>query len=142
MGISSKASLAALALSVPGAVTAQELSVSAGASIVSEYMSQGFELSDGAALQPYIELGYGGFYAGIWATHTDADSAGATREIDYYLGYRGEAGSFFYDVGYAYYTYDTISFAEEYGEVLLSAGYGLTESFFLTVDYGYAAEFE
>ncbi len=43
-------------------------------------------------------------------------------EIDYYLGYGGEAGDFSYGVGYTAYTY-TGDFDDTYQEVNLSAGY-------------------
>jgi len=146
-----RALLATLALAgalPPAAATANaffednSLTLSAGAAIVSEYVSQGFELSDGVALQPYAELGFGGFYAGIWAINGSEDLLGATGEVDLMAGYRGSYEAFFWDVSYAYYLFTGKTFAEEYGEIVLTGGVGFLESIFFTGYYGYADEFE
>ncbi|MGL4319985.1 MAG: TorF family putative porin, partial [Paracoccaceae bacterium] len=92
----------------------------------SAYVSDGIEYSDGPVIQPYVELGYGGFYAGVWASNAEETLLGDDTEIDFYIGYRGEAGVFYYDVGYGYYTYPNASEFNA-GEVLISGGAGLSE---------------
>jgi len=123
---------------LPASVAAQDWSAYAGFTVTSEYVTQGFESSDGFAVQPYIELGYGGFYATVWATNLDP-AFGTSAEVDYYLGYRGEVGSFFYDIGYGYYTFEG-NVVSDYGEVLATLGYSFTDNFYASLYYGYADE--
>lgn len=99
------ATLTALATSIPATAMAQEFTTSGGVAITSEYVSQGLKFSDGPAVQAYVQLNYGGFYAGMWGSSTDEDLLFAKSEVDYYIGYVGEVGAFYYDVGVAYYTF-------------------------------------
>ena len=101
------------------------------------YVSDGIAYSDGPVVQPYVEFGFGGFYAGLWASNAEEALLGANSEIDIYLGYRGEAGAFYYDIGYGYYTYPGASELNA-GEVLVSGGAGLSEALFVTAYLGYA----
>jgi uncharacterized protein (TIGR02001 family) len=121
--------------------TSNSLTATATLTFASRYVSDGVELSDGPVFQPYLELGHGGFYAGVWATNGSEDLLGANSEIDLYVGYRGEAGVVYYDVGYGYYIYPGAS-ALNSGEVLVSAGAGLRETLFLTAAFGYASELD
>ncbi len=136
------AAVTALAISIPTFGAAQELGVNAGVAITSEYVSQGIKFSDGPAVQPYVELSYGGLYGGVWATNGDEDLLFAKSEIDYYIGYRSDIDAFYYDVAVAYYTFQDEVGAVDYEEYLLSAGYGLSLQLYLTAFYGYAPEFE
>jgi uncharacterized protein (TIGR02001 family) len=134
--------LAAASLALPGlahAETATESGVTVTGSLTfaTAYVSDGIEYSDGPVIQPYLELGFGGFYAGIWASNAEEELLGADSEVDFYIGYRGEAGAFYYDVGYGYYTYPDASEFNS-GEVLVSGGAGLNDSLFLTGYLGYA----
>jgi uncharacterized protein (TIGR02001 family) len=115
--------------------------VSGSLTLASSYVSDGIEYSDGPVIQPYIELGYSGFYVGVWATNAEEDLLGADSEVDYYIGYRGEVGAFYYDVGYGYYTYPGASEFNS-GEYLVSAGVGVSETLFLTAGFDYSSEFE
>ena len=135
------ATAAMVATTLPTVSVAQELGISAGVTLTSEYVSQGFELSDGPALQPYVELSFGGLYGGVWASNGSQDLLGANSEVDYYLGYRGEVGRFYYDIGYAYYTFQDPTFAFDYGEYLFSAGYAVTDAVYATLAYGYAPDY-
>ncbi len=117
------------------------VTVSTTLTFATRYVSDGIEYSDGAVVQPYVELGFGGFYAGIWATNAAEELLGADSEVDYYIGYRGEAGAFYYDVGYGYYTYPGASGLNS-GEVLASGGFGVNESLYLTAYFAYSDEFE
>jgi uncharacterized protein (TIGR02001 family) len=121
--------------------TAPAVTVSGSVALASRYVSDGVEYSTSGVIQPYVELGYAGFYAGVWATNAEKDLLGADSEIDYYLGYRGEAGTFYYDVGYGYYTYPGASELNS-GEVLVSGGVGLNETVYLTAAFAYSDEFE
>ena len=135
-----------LAAALPGtAVQAQEVSVSVGAAVVSEYVSDGIRYSDGAAFQPYVELGFGGAYAGAYTTNVDKDLTGADRETGLSLGYRGEAGSFSYDLSLNYYLYSEAfdDFpVEDYAETIASGTYAVSESVYLTAEVGIAPEYD
>jgi uncharacterized protein (TIGR02001 family) len=135
-----------LAAAMPGAAShAQEISVSFGGAVVSEYVSNGIRYSDGAAFQPYVELGYGGIYAGAYTTNVDPDLTGANRETGLSLGYRDEAGRFSYDISASYYLYDD-AFAdvpvEDYAETVASGTFAATDSLYLTAEIGIAPEFD
>jgi uncharacterized protein (TIGR02001 family) len=127
------------------AAQAQELTVSAGGEIVSEYVSSGIRYSDGVAFQPYVELGFGGAYAGVYTTNIDPDLTGADRETGLSLGYRGEAGSFSYDLSVSHYMYSEAfeDFpVEDYAEVLASGTVAASEALYVTGDVGIAPEFD
>ncbi|MFN4172897.1 MAG: TorF family putative porin [Pseudorhodobacter sp.] len=122
--LASTALLALLPMS--GAVQAQEISVSAGATLTSRYMSSGIEHSDGFALQPWVEAEVNGFYAGVWASNVSKTLIGSSAEIDLYVGYRNEVGKFSYDLGYARYFYRSPN-VDCCGEVYLEMGYAVTD---------------
>ncbi len=97
----------ALAIAVPGLAAAQELKFSGGATLATKYIADGIEQTKGAAIQPWIEGEIAGFYFGAWLSNVDAGpSASDSVETDLYLGYRGEAGMFGYDIGYTHYYYN------------------------------------
>lgn len=136
--------LIAFALPVT-AVQASEISLSFGATMVSEYVSDGIRYSDGLAFQPFAEVGFGGAYAGIYTSNIDADLTGADRETGLSLGYRGDVGSFSYDVSVNYYMYDEAfdDFpVEDYTEVVASGTFAISESFYLTGEAAIAPEFD
>ena len=129
------------------AATAQssEVSLSFGATFATEYVSSGIRYSDGPVLQPYVELGFGGFYAGAYASNVDENLTAADVEYGLSLGYRGEAGALSYDIGIAYYMYDE-AFAgfpvEDYAEAYASATMTVTETFYVTAAAAVAPEFD
>jgi uncharacterized protein (TIGR02001 family) len=121
--------------------TASGVTVSGSVTFASRYISDGVEFSDGPVVQPYVELGFGGFYAGVWASNATEALLGADSEVDIYIGYRGEAGAFFYDIGYGYYTFPDASELNT-GEVLVSGGVGLGETLFVTAYLAYSSDFD
>jgi uncharacterized protein (TIGR02001 family) len=121
----------ATGLCLSGLASAQDLSVSTGFTATSRYLFYGIEQTTGAAFQPWIEAGYSGFYAGLWASNTSRSITGSSAEVDVYLGYRGEAGPLSFDIGYARYYYVNPS-ADCCGEAILSLGFAATES----LDFG------
>jgi uncharacterized protein (TIGR02001 family) len=128
----------ALVSGLPVAAVAQELTFSANIELTSEYVSQGFELSDGPALQIYAEAAYAGFYLGALGTNGSQDLLGADTEVDFYLGRAGDIGKFYYDIGVAYYFFKNVTFAEDYEEYYANVGYAVTPSLYATVYYGHA----
>jgi uncharacterized protein (TIGR02001 family) len=122
----------ALALIVGAPVCAQDVTVSAGATVTSDYISDGISQSGGPALQGYVEAqGSSGFYAGVWGS--TIDSGGDSVEVDLSLGYRGgNAGGFTYDMGYTRYVY--IDSGDCCGEIGLSLGIPVTPAIGLTAD--------
>ena len=87
----------------------------------SDYYFRGiFQKSSSA--QGGIDFEHNGFYVGTWAADVGGGSTGDGLEIDYYVGYGGEAGDFSYGIGYTGYTY-TGDFDDTYQEINLSAGF-------------------
>jgi uncharacterized protein (TIGR02001 family) len=130
---------------LPAAAQAAEVSLSFGATIASEYVSSGIRYSDGVTVQPYAELGFGGLYAGAYISNLDADLTGANRETGLSLGYRGEAGSFSYDVSMNYYLYDEAfeDFpVEDYAEAVASGTVAVSDTLYVTGEVGVAPEFD
>jgi uncharacterized protein (TIGR02001 family) len=122
-------STVALALALPSLAAAQSVTLSFGASIVSEYEANGVRQSNGVAFQPYVEAEINGFYAGIWASNVDPAllGAGNTFEYDLYAGYRNAVGAFSYDIQYAHYFYNGSGAC--CGEAILSLAYDVTPQF-------------
>lgn len=127
------------------AAQANEISLSFGATIASEYVSNGIRYSDGPVVEPYFELGLRGFYAGAYASNVDADLTGADTEYGLSLGYRGELGLLSYDIGLAYYLYDN-AFpgvpVEDYAEALAAGTLALTETLYVTASAALAPEYD
>ena len=128
------ASALALGLSLPSISSAQEVTVSSGFSVTSEYVSNGLKQSDGPAFQPWVEVGASGFYLGLWASNTSVAFTGSKYEVDIYGGYRGELGKFSYDVGYARYYYYKPYF-DCCGEAYLQMGYAVSDKFDVAVKF-------
>jgi uncharacterized protein (TIGR02001 family) len=130
---------------LPVAAAATEPSLSFGATIASEYVSSGIRYSDGIVFQPYVELGFGGLYAGAYVSNIDPDLTGADRETGLSLGYRGEAGSFSYDLSLNYYLYSEAfeDFpVEDYAEAVTSGTFAVTETLYVTAEAALAPEFD
>ena len=119
-------SLLALGLLAPSIAAAADLTLDAGVTLTSRYVANGIEQSKGAAIQPWLEAGYGGFYLGVWASNTDRAVTGSKSEVDLSLGYRGETGKLSYDIGYAHYYYRAPN-VNCCGEVIASLGYAATD---------------
>ena len=114
-------------LVVAAPALAQDVSVSAGVSLLTEYESNGTRQSDGPAVQGYIQADLDGFYAGIWASNVDPVILGGDRlEYDLYLGYANTVGTFSYDLGYARYYYNDSGFC--CGDVIFSGEMALSDA--------------
>ena len=97
--------LGAIALMTVMALPAGAETLSFGATITSDYISRGASNSaSGAALQPYVEYGMNGFYAGLWASNIA--SGADTLEVAASAGYRWSTGAATIDLGYARYFYN------------------------------------
>lgn len=108
----SRLSLCALALTLAAAPAfAQDLAVSAGVTLVTEYEANGIRQSDGPAVQGYVQADISGFYAGIWASNVDpAIITDDHFEYDLYLGFANTVGAFSYDLNYSRYYYNNSGF--------------------------------
>lgn len=134
--------LAVPALS-PLASGAQDLTLYGGVTVTSDYVFRSVTFSDNQpAVQPYLELEYRGFYAGVWASNVDfGPGTEDSYEVDYYLGYRGEtAGGLSYDVSYARFTFDDTG--DCCGEFYLNLGVPVTERLAASLDFAYDPEAE
>lgn len=146
MKIISNAIIAGAVFGGHNVAIAQDLEAYAGVAISNAYVSQGLTYNESVTIQPYVELGYGGFYGGIWVTNADADLLGDSQEVDYYVGYRGSTGSFSYGLEYALYTFTADDFEEfdyelpDYSEFIASASYAVNDAFSVTGRAGYAPE--
>ena len=84
---------------------AQDVTISGGLTLTGRYVSNGQPQTTGAALQPSLEIGAGGFHAGIWASNVSPALTGRHAEIDLSLGYRHDLGPVSLDAGYTRYFY-------------------------------------
>jgi len=101
--------------------------VTANVAAVSQYYFRGVQLTDSAAVQGGIDWAHdSGFYVGTWASTLNGGDP--SYEIDGYLGFGNEIGSFTYDIGYMLYAYpdnsdkDVTEFGN-YGEIYASVGW-------------------
>lgn len=112
------ASVAALLAVAPPALAADQMAdqsavesmfdIAFGVDLTSDYISRGYTQTDhNPAVQPWVELDYGIFYAGYWGSNTDLSTIGGNWEHDLSIGVRPEVGPFSFDFGYVRYLYDT-----------------------------------
>jgi uncharacterized protein (TIGR02001 family) len=82
-----------------------EVDVAFNVGVVSDYVFRGASQTDEEpALQGGVDITAGSFYAGVWGSNVDFfDDTDA--EIDFYGGFRGEAGGFALDGGVIFYAY-------------------------------------
>ncbi len=78
--------------------------VAFGVGVTSDYISRGYTQTDHKpAIQPWVELDYGMFYAGYWGSNV----AGGDWEHDLSIGLRPEVGPVSFDFGYVRYLYNS-----------------------------------
>ena len=103
--------------------SSSEVELSANVALTSNYVWRGMtQTQNSPAIQGGFDLGYNGFYAGVWGSNVDFGGI-ASAEIDLYAGYAGEISGFSYDIGYCQYTYPNETDASNFGEAALSVGY-------------------
>ena len=100
------------------------ITISGGATIVSDYRFRGVSLSDkDFAFQPTLTVSHeSGFYVGIWASNIAAN-VGDDVEVDLYAGFAG-GDAVTYDIGATYYVYPGVS-GINYYEVIGKIGTGI-----------------
>jgi len=114
--------LAALALVASASpVLAQDAEVAFNVAASSDYVFRGFsQTSEDPALSGGIDLTSGSFYFGAWASNVDfGDETDA--EIDFYGGYRTEAGGYALDFGVVSYIYFDDADGSDYDYVEMKA---------------------
>lgn len=110
--------VAATALTFGSAARAEERefgwSVTLGAT--SDYVFRGISLSDeDPAAQGSIDITYGQFYAGAWASNIDGDGF-EPYELDLYAGWKPVVGQFTFDFGLIGYLYPSATDSLDYYE--------------------------
>lgn len=124
---------------------ADEINFSFGATVASEYVSNGIRYADGAVVQPFVEVGFGGFYAGAYASNLDENRTAASTEYGLSLGYRGEIERLSYDIGIAHYSYAEAfpDFpVEDYAEAYVSGTFAVSDTFYVTASAAVAPEYD
>lgn len=103
---SAAAAVLAAWIALPTTASAQDVSVSTGVDLVTDYVFRGVSLAD-TALQPFAEASVGNFTFGAWASTGLGDtSAIAGDEIDLYASYSfGLSETVSLDAGITYYHY-------------------------------------
>ncbi|MBQ0728568.1 MAG: TorF family putative porin [Thalassolituus oleivorans] len=82
---------------------AEEVEVSASATVASMYLWRGQDLGNGAAaVSGDLTASIAGAYAGVWTSSGDSN---AGNEYDLYIGYGGEVEDFSYDLSVWTYSY-------------------------------------
>ncbi len=105
---------------------ASDFTYSANMALTSNYVWRGITQTDNSpAIQGGIDLGYKGFYAGVWGSNVEFGSVlDESMELDFYGGYKGEIAGIGYDLGYIEYAYPHNSAALNFGEAYV----GLSKS--------------
>jgi uncharacterized protein (TIGR02001 family) len=120
---------AALALSVMAApAAAEEFTWSITAGGTSDYIFRGLSFTtEDPAAQGSIDIGYGIFYAGAWASNVDGVGF-APWELDLYVGMKPVLGPVTFDLGLVGYLYPAAdTFDKEYIEFKVGASMELVK---------------
>ncbi len=116
LGAAGAATLAMAALAAPAAAEDREFSWSITAGGTSDYVFRGISLTnEDPAAQGSIDIGYGIFYAGAWASNVDG-AGYEPWELDLYAGIKPELGQFTFDFGLVGYLYPAAEDAGDYIE--------------------------
>jgi uncharacterized protein (TIGR02001 family) len=106
MKLALAAATAAVALVGAGAASAQEMSVSYNIGVFSDYVFRGVsQTQNDPALQGGVDVSYGQFYVGTWASNVDFGGPNPDAEIDLYGGFKPTVGDTSFDFGVLYYGY-------------------------------------
>lgn len=110
-----------------------------GAAVTNDYVYRGISQTDGnPAIQGYLELDYGMFYAGVWASNVDFYTP--DTEIDTSIGIRPELDNAAFDLGYVHYFY-AVDTSPDYGEFYALAEYYATDSLTLGGNVYFAPDY-
>lgn len=94
--------------------------VSANVSAVSKYMWRGWNLNDELSVQGGFDLGYKGFYTGLWGGTDEAQGT----EYDVYLGWAGEINEHVsVDAGFIQYRYPSTDVEVEEWHLTVDVNY-------------------
>ncbi len=107
LGVAGLAAVAALTMGTPArAEEERQFTYSFNIGAVSDYMFRGFsQRDDKPAIQGGADIGYGIFYAGVWASNVDENFVATSTEIDLYAGIKPVLGPVTFDFGVIYYGY-------------------------------------
>jgi uncharacterized protein (TIGR02001 family) len=146
LGAACASAIAILALSGPAAAEEFEWSFTLGGT--SDYVYRGVSQNDNdPAMQGSFDIGYGIFYAGVWASHVDENFVATNTEIDVYVGVKPEWGKFAFDFAVLGYFYPNqifeISGGLEVNYVEFKAGvtYNFSDSLSAGVAYYYTPDY-
>jgi uncharacterized protein (TIGR02001 family) len=108
-----------------GAEATSAVEFSGNMALTTNYIWRGMSQTlNSPAIQGGYDLGYKGFYAGIWASNVNfGDGADSSAEFDLYAGYAGEYKKVSYEVGYVQYAYPNASTALNFAEAYAGLGY-------------------
>ena len=127
-------SAAALVIGQSQPVAAQDFGFYWGADFTSNYLSKGFtQTDDEPAFQPWLELGYGIGYFGLWASNVNFGSDDI--ELDVSIGARPSYGNFDMDIGFVQYFYRDDS--TDYGEAYFYGSYNINDSVSIGAKFWY-----
>ena len=85
---------------------ARRCTLSANVALATEYVFRGYsQTAEGPAIQGGFDAACGMFYAGVWASNLDWETAGIDIEMDVYAGIKPKTGRITWDLGIIYYTY-------------------------------------
>ena len=82
--------LTVLFICTAGISFTQDLSVSAGADVVSRYIWRGLNVNDAVNIQPALTLSVSGFSFGFWGSYSLSNNSGDNtfgQEVDTWIGY-------------------------------------------------------
>jgi uncharacterized protein (TIGR02001 family) len=82
--------LTVLFICTAGISFAQNLSLSAGADVVSRYIWRGINVNDAVNIQPALTLSVSGFSVGFWGSYSLSNNSGDNtfgQEVDTWIGY-------------------------------------------------------
>lgn len=117
----------------PTEALANDIELSYGADITSNYLAKGFtQTDDNPALQVWAEASFGLGYVGFFASNT---SFGGFKDIEYDLsfGVRPTLGGVDLDIGYAQYLYRYDK--TDYGEFYIKGTYDVSDTSYIGFKY-------
>ncbi|MCF1708264.1 TorF family putative porin [Tabrizicola sp. J26] len=107
--------------------------LSYGVGLTTNYISKGLTQTDNQpAMQPYVELGYGIGYVGLWASNASFGGV-YDNELDVSIGIRPGFGKWSFDLGFVQYFYQKDD--ADYGEAYLFGKYALNDQVTLKAQY-------